>query len=242
MSYPKPGMAFKVPTHQLVVLVHSPSVGPRVWEPVARELRNHDCDVVMPSLLRVADAPPPFWPAVVDGVRDALDGVGPNPLALVMHSNAGCFAPVLVDTLQQPVDALIFVDAGIPASSGTTSLVPDEFMVFLREKAVDGMLPPWTQWWDEHDVAPLFPDDQTRAEVQAEEPHLPLAYYEQSIPVTSRWDGRRCAYLKFSEGYEDAAAEARRRGWQVAELPGQHLHMLVDPVNTARLILELSYS
>jgi hypothetical protein len=115
-----------------------------------------------------------------------------------------------------------------------------EFLDFSREKAVDGILPPWTQWWYEEDVVAMFPDEQTRRAVAAEEPRPPLAYYEQKIPAPVGWDQRGCAYLKFSQGYDDAAAQARRRGWRVLELPGEHLHMLVDPASTARAIIELA--
>ena len=51
------------------VLVHSPSVGPATWQPVAERLPG---PVVVPSLLDVADSAPPFWPRVVDLVRAAV--------------------------------------------------------------------------------------------------------------------------------------------------------------------------
>lgn len=208
---------------------------------MARELRNGGCEVMVPSLLQVADAPPPFWPAVVDSVREPLQRVDPSRrIALVMHSNAGYFAPVIAETSQHHVDALVFVDAGLPAASGSTPLAPPEFIGFLREKAVDGILPPWTEWWDEEDVAALFPDEQTRRAVVAEEPCLPLAYYEQTVPAPPGWEQRRCAFLQFSAAYDDAATEARRRGWPVAKVAGEHLHMLVDPVGSARAISELA--
>ena len=36
------------------------------------------------------------------------------------------------------------------------------------------------------------------------------------------------------------AAEARRRGWAMRSLPGEHLHQVVDPDATARTLLELA--
>jgi hypothetical protein len=36
------------------------------------------------------------------------------------------------------------------------------------------------------------------------------------------------------------AAEARRRGWAVRSVPGEHLHQVVDPDATAGLLLELA--
>jgi hypothetical protein len=72
-------------------------------------------------------------------------------------------------------------------SSRQTPAAPTELLDFLRGKVTDGRLPPWTEWWDE-DVSPLFPDAATRAAVTAEEPRLPFAYYEQSVPVPTGWD------------------------------------------------------
>ena len=72
----------------------------------------------------------------------------------------------------------------------------------------------------------------------AEEPRLPFAYYEQSVPVPAGWDDDVvCGYLLFGPPYDQVAADARSRGWLVEKLPGQHLHQLVDPDATAdRLI------
>lgn len=54
------------------VLVHSPSVGPATWTPVAERLRDAGATAVVPDLRSVADAPVPFWPRVVEIVRGAV--------------------------------------------------------------------------------------------------------------------------------------------------------------------------
>jgi hypothetical protein len=74
-----------------------------------------------------------------------------------------------------------------PARARQTPAAPTQLLDFLRGKVTDGRLPPWTEWWEE-DVSPLFPDAATRAAVSAEEPRLPFAYYEQSVPVPTGWD------------------------------------------------------
>jgi hypothetical protein len=58
------------------VLVHSPSVGPLTWTPVADRLRSHGYESVVPSLVDVADAEPPFWPRVVEDVAAAQTDSG----------------------------------------------------------------------------------------------------------------------------------------------------------------------
>jgi len=89
-------------------------------------------------------------------------------------------------------------------------------------------------------VAPLFPDQRTRQAVTEEQPRLPLSYYEASVPVPAGWDARPCAYLLFGPPYDELASEARGRGWIVQQLPGRHLHQLVDPDGVARSLLAIA--
>ncbi|MFC1401423.1 MULTISPECIES: hypothetical protein [Streptacidiphilus] len=235
----------------LFVLVHSPSVGPSTWRPVAERLAEAGYDARVPSLLDVGTGPPPYWPAVVAAVREDLTAVpADRPLVLVAHSNAGLFLPLIRAGLdgtdggdgrpRRQVVGSVFVDAALPARDGATPVAPPELLEFLRGKSVDGLLPRWTDWWDEADIAPMFADATTRRTVVDEQPRLPLAYYRQTIPVPAGWDDHPCSYLLFGPPYEAEAAEARDRGWRVAHLPGEHLHQIVDPEATARNLIELA--
>ena len=89
-------------------------------------------------------------------------------------------------------------------------------------------------------VAALFPDQQTRQAVTEEQPRLPLSYYEASVPVPAGWESHPCAYLLFGPPYDELATEARGRGWIVEQLPGRHLHQLVDPDGVARSLLAIA--
>jgi len=81
-----------------------------------------------------------------------------QPLVLVAHSNAGVFVPVIECGLARPVACSIFADATVPAAGGQTPTAPEEFLPFLRRLAgPDGRLPRWTDWWDEREVARMFP-------------------------------------------------------------------------------------
>lgn len=224
------------------VLVHSPSVGPLTWGPVAARLRVRGHDSLVPSLLDVAEAGAPFWPRVVEDVNTAVSELDPDrPVLLVVHSNAGLFVPLLVRHAPRPVRACLFVDAALPVASGATPVVPPELLDVLRAKASDdGQLPPWSQWWDEEDVAPLFSDARTRLEVTAEEPQLPLAYYDQSIPAPAGWDAVPCGYLFFGPPYDEFAGQARDRQWPVQQVPGLHLHQLVDPDRVTDTLIEMA--
>ena len=221
------------------VLVHSLVLGPLTWAPVAQRLNAAGYVSVVPDVRGVADADQPFWPYIVDTVTAAMDRLDRDrPVLLVVHSNAGRLVPVLIEHASRPVRGCVFVDAALPAPSGPTPVASTGRIDELRDRAVAGRLPPWTEWWDEQEVARLFPDPQARAAISAEQPRLPLDYYQQQIPTPAGWnDGVACGYLLFGPPYDRQAAEAVERGWLVEREPGLHLHQIVDPDSvTARLI------
>jgi pimeloyl-ACP methyl ester carboxylesterase len=224
----------------LVVLIHSPLVGPSTWLPVARELERRGARALVPSLLPAATAPVPQWRRCVEIVRAATSG-GLGPIVLVGHSGGGLLLPAIADGVAPEVVRLIFVDSGVPATSGKTPLATPEFFEQLRSLAIDGVLPPWSSWWGEDSMTELVPDEATRAALVRELPSLPLSYFEQSSPSPPAWDRVECAYLLFSDAYRTQADEARDRGWRVEEISGaQHLHTVVDPVAVTDALLRLA--
>jgi len=86
----------------------------------------------------------------------------------------------------------------------------------------------------------MLPDPAVRAAVEAEQPRLPLSYYEQLIPGPAGWDAQPCGYLLFGPPYEQVANEAAARGWAVERIPGRHLHQVVDPGGVAERIAEMA--
>jgi hypothetical protein len=227
----------------IFVLVHSPAVGPATWHPVADRLRLAGHDVIVPSLMTVADSQPPYWPDVVEHVTAALDGTGGrDPLVLVAHSNAGALVPVIAAAVRQPVECCIFADAMLPAAEGgSTPLAGEQFLPFLASLAgPDGRLPRWTDWWGDADLGPLFPGEASRQAVTAELPRLPLDYFRQTVPVPAGWAGHRCGYVQFSEGYADEAQQASALGWPVRVVRGEHLHQVVDPGAVTGALLDIA--
>jgi pimeloyl-ACP methyl ester carboxylesterase len=222
------------------VLIHSPLVGPSTWTPVARELEGRGRQVVVPSLLGAATAPPPQWRYCIDAVRAATSTLS-NPIVLVGHSGGGLLLPAITGAVSTAVSRLIFVDSGVPASTGETPLAPPAFLAHLRALAVNGTLPPWSTWWGDEAMRELVPDEAARAALERELPSLPLAYFEQSVPSPAAWDRMPCAYLLLSDAYRDAASDARARGWRVEEIPGaQHLHPVVAPATVTDVLIQLA--
>ncbi|NRQ40255.1 alpha/beta hydrolase [Nonomuraea sp. NN258] len=224
------------------VLVHSPSVGPATWEPVARALERRGHAAVVPDLTGVGVGGAPYWPRAVEAVRAAVRTDGPEtPIVLAAHSNAGLFVPVIKEGLGDRVVACVFADAHLPPARGLVRPAEEEFLPFLRGLAgPDGVLPRWSDWWSPDDVAALLPDPGVRERVVAEQPRLPLDYYTQPVPVPVGWDEVRCSFLWYGPPYDEVAAAAAGRGWPVTRLPGRHLHQVLDPESVAGALLSLS--
>ncbi|HXV92753.1 MAG TPA: hypothetical protein VD813_05605 [Pseudonocardia sp.] len=130
--------------------------------------------------------------------------------------------------------------AGGPDRQTWTDTVPAELGAELRRLVhPDGLLPPWHEWFPAEVVGGLLPDPRARARICAEVPRVPLGYLQEIAPALDPWRERPCGYLRLSAGYDDAAAEARRRGWPVTRLDGHHLSAVTDPAAVAGAVLAL---
>jgi hypothetical protein len=138
------------------------------------------------------------------------------------------------------VQAVVFVDAGLPSSAPGTPAAPPSLREHLATLADrDGVLPPWTGWWPAAILDELFPDAASRAAVEGEQRRLPLSYFAAEVPSPAGWERLPAAYLAFGDTYADERAAAARRGWPTGTLPGGHLHQLVDPPGVAAALLRL---
>lgn len=131
------------------MLIPSPLLGPATWAPTARVLERRGRRTRVPSLQCVSRAAPPYWPAGVDAI---VRSAGGEPVVLVPHSNSGLYIPAVIDAVGDPVRGVVFVDAALP---GAGYYAQRDCLNTLA--GADGLLPPWTSWWEESDVAELFP-------------------------------------------------------------------------------------
>jgi hypothetical protein len=100
----------------------------------------------------------------------------------------------------------------------------------------DGRIADWTTWWGPQALDELIPDAGMRAAVRAEGHELPADFFDVAVPVPASWPEDGARYVQLSAAYDDAAAEARSRGWPVAGGPdGAHL----DVVNQPGLVADL---
>jgi hypothetical protein len=217
----------------VLCLLPSPLLGPACWRPVA--------DALSADGWEVAGVPAPRRPP-----RTGADVLGSylaaipddRDVVLIPHSNAGLFVPALA--ARRRAVGYVFVDAGLPQATDRVPMIPAEFRDMLAGMADgDGMLPPWTRWWDGEDVSALFPSARVRAEVEAEQQRLPLSYFAETVSIPPGWPDRPGAYLAFGDTYAAERAAAAARGWPVVTLAGEHLHMVVDPPGVAAAIAGL---
>src|SRR5207253_7352694 len=97
------------------VLIHSPLVGPFTWAPVADVLRERGVGAVVPALGAGEQTGAPYWRQHADATAGVVKELAQDErLVLVGHSGAGALLPAVRGSLGRPVDAYLFVDAGLP--------------------------------------------------------------------------------------------------------------------------------
>ena len=224
----------------MFVLIHSPLVGPLTWSLVADEMRQRGLDVLMPYLEDIPDSKAPFWKQHADSVARALADIHKDTsVTWVAHSGAGPLLPAIRESLVNPVNAYVFVDAGIPRAGASRlhlmkSEDPEWAEGFQQELAQGERFPTWS--FD--DLQEVIPDASLRQQVVAELRPRGLDFFTEPIPVFADWPDALCVYIQFSESYEQPAAQSREAGWQVYEIEAGHFHMLVDAGTVTDLIIE----
>lgn len=214
-----------------LVLVHSPVLHSGAWEPVATELRP-DHNVIVPSLMAALDGPAPYWQKQAALVVQEVDGEA-GRIVLIGHSGSGPLLGLIGARVTVPIDAYIFVDAGIPIEGSWFASAPAEMTDQLRARAVDGMLPKWSDWWNDSDLAAEIPDGKQRQDLVDHLGPLPLAMFEETRPEVDGWPDAPCGYLRLSDGYDREAAKAASLGWPVEIMQSTHLGIITEPAAVA---------
>jgi hypothetical protein len=226
--------------NSVYVLIHSPLVGSLTWKLVAEEMRQRGIEVIVPTLVDAPDSEEPYWKQHAESVSQAFAQVSQDtPLTLVAHSGTGPLLPAIRETLANPVNAYVFVDAGIPRDGATRldlmqseeSDWAKEFQEYLEG---GGYFPNWNM----EDLKDILPDDELRAQMVAEIRPRALDFFTEPIPVFKGWPDAPCIYILFSEPYKRAAIQAQESGWPTYELEAGHFHMLVDAKAVTNLIVE----
>lgn len=221
----------------LIVLVHSPLVGPTSWLAVARLLHAQDRQVIVPKL---TDHPTgePYWSQHAACVADAVPPR--RQVILAAHSGAGPLLPEIVARLSGAVGC-VFVDAML-WEDGACRLdllarEDAELARAMREHlAAGGEFPEWT----DEDLVGLVPDASDRAELLRELTPRGLDFFSEPIPAPDLPPGTHCAYLQLTATYRIWADQAEAQGWRVDRLDASHFHPMVAPEEIAGHLLRLA--
>ena len=195
------------------LLVHSPLVGPATMLPLAGALEQRGWAVRVPDLRDAITSPSVFA---------ARASSPPDVDVVVGHSGAGAVLPSIAVAVA--ATATVFVDAILPPA-GTVYEVPDALRMLLDSlPVVDGVLPPWDEWWPPEALRELVPDDAVRAAVVAELPQVRRSFFDELVALPDRWWVRPAAYLQLSPAYDEERTRAEAWGWPTSRLDdGGHL-------------------
>lgn len=212
----------------LMVLVHSPLVGPATWSLLVPELRARQVEAIVPTISTDGE-PRPYWRQHVQAVVKSVQGLASDrPVLLVAHSGAGVLLPAIRKAIDdRPIAGYVFIDAIVPENMKSrldlfeSVAAASEF----RRAARNGLLPVWR----EQDLRNAIPDEHVRKQFVSELRPLPLAVYEEPIPVFASWPDAPCAYIQFTPTYEMHAKRAQDAGCAYRHIAGRHFQMLVAP-------------
>lgn len=215
------------------VLIHSPLGAPFTWEPVGEALTEMGARCSIPTLRLEPDDDGRYWPGHVAAIERAAHDFE-SSVVLAAHSGAGPLLAEAADRLGDEVAGLAFIDATLPhpGMSRLKAFGDEDEAAAFRERAIDGVVPPFP----DDLLTKLIADEQARAAYIESQRPMPLAIYEEALPLTEL-PALRTGYLQFSPAYSRAAAEARSRGWRYRHIPGSHFLLLDRPREVAETLL-----
>ncbi|MFZ1889260.1 MAG: hypothetical protein WAU33_14605 [Candidatus Binataceae bacterium] len=214
----------------MLVMIHSPSVGPLTWRLCSDLLQRKGYPVCIPSLRDFAGGDPPYYENAAEHIADAVRKCPrAEPVTLIAHSGAGALLPTIAEKLDQPCYA-IFVDAILPHPGRSWfDTAPPVLSTHLRGLARNGLLPPWHEWFPPEVISALIPDPNARQRFIGELPRIRVAYLEERAPTTGADRFLRCGYLQLSDGYGAFANKAGKAGWVTLRASADHLAVLTRP-------------
>ena len=134
------------------------------------------------------------------------------------------------------VSAYVFVDTDIPVrTESRLDAMPNEIASQFRDAAENGLLPPWPEDVFQHEIK----DDEVRHRLVEELSPVPLAVYEEEIPLPDSWPNGPCAYIRLSNKYKPSEARAEAEGWAIYRFDGDHFFILVEPDLVASALLDI---
>lgn len=216
-----------------LLLVHSPLLGPSSWAKVAAAARPRFENVVVADIRDALAEGPEMWPHMVRLAKEAALG---SEITAVGHSGAGAILPGVGAALGSRLDRLVFVDAVIP-SRRDGHRYPDSIREWVGSKDEDGRLPPWLDWWPPTTISELIPSPEDLQLLTTDQPRVPLAWFDEVVPVPAGWSESGCSYVRLSPAYDSELERAVEWGWNTATLDSTHLGIVSDPEGVLEAIM-----
>lgn len=229
------------------VLVHGAWHGGWCWKHVTQELRRHGHAVSAPTLSGLGErsfadlARVDFETHVYDIVRH-IEFEDLKNVVLVGHSYGGAVITHVADRVPNLLDSLIYLDAQISLSGYSLMDGLDPEIRDLRRAALDEkglcMRPPEPEVFGIEDAEQA---DWVRTRLTSH----PIKTYEQRCnlqhPIGA---GLHCAFIKCTKpdfaSIRIFAKRAMAMGWPVYEIATGHDAMLINPNETAQLLMDLA--
>lgn len=245
MSDPKAAGTSRGLVHQQRwLLVPSMLLGPQSWAGVAGVLADLHQEPFIADPRPVSSEADDFLTPWLEDVLDALPAGEKSerrPVVVAGHS-AACPRLLLVAEAAllrgHPVSTVILVNGRVPADGlSLTDLDPPLGRLLDGLTRPDDHVPPWHRWWGSlmEDMLP----DEDRQRVFSEARPVPRALFDQKVPAPRLPEEVGLAFLAIGDMYAPSMDEARKEGWAVARLEGEHLHQVVNPVAVACTMMAL---
>ena len=217
------------------LLVHSPLVSRQTWAAVTFELEAAGHLVQQVALDNRIALGGHYYQHHAAQIQHQLTQLGGEPKVVVGHSGAGHLLTLLDP---ERVACYIFLDATFPlTTSSRFDLFDDPSTVQqwrVLANAHAGLLP--------HRVLAKFgeqvQDSQLRSQFVESLVDVPIALYEERIPVGDHWPASQGGlYVQWTESYGQDATRARDAGFDVRWEPGSHFQMLNAPGDVAKQLV-----
>jgi hypothetical protein len=227
------------PARPVIVLVHSPLIGPASWGAVPATFGALGIDVVTVDVRPASNGDPPgtFISQASVAIGAALSA-GTERVLLVGQHEAGPLLPHLGAAQQaagRAVTGYVLLNALLPkpyGARGANSMLDlIEAGDSGRADALRGLLLDGVRFpnWQSADLAPLIDDTRYLDAVVADTYPRDLAWYAAPIPFVGEWPNAPVTYIQSGPECAWEARQAGLRGWQVLGCGGGTFASINEP-------------
>jgi len=243
-----------MPISKTFVLVHGAGLGGWCWRSVRMELEKNGATVFTPTLTGLGERvhlcdPIPSLATHIEDVIGLIESEELNNVVLVGHSYAGMIITGVVDRIKERICRLVYLDAPIPNDGDDfASHIPNISQEDAeKRRAAFRSMSPNGKWLDP--IAPELAGINKKADIdwvkRQSKPH-PLRTWLDPIHLSNGGhQGVPKTYVLATNpptaimGYPAHGALVKKsKNWTYREISCGHAMMIIEPEQTAELLLE----